>query len=231
MDKWIRGLLLALISISAVCLWIDAFGAPVKSVVAGKKDSSGNGASKPYDAEVEYLQSTGTQWIDTGVYMNGLDSVEIKIRRTSAVDCGVFGSRVGYTNNQYMLRVESNGLFDFYYNNNSAVEYWSLALDADYSIEVGNGKIFINGSNVKTYPDGSFALVNKCHVFKANQYPSLFRGRIYYFRIDEKIDLIPVRFTNEQGGSEGAMFDRVSGQLFRNQGTGDFVIGPDKQGE
>ena len=36
-------------------------------------------------------------------------------------------------------------------------------------------------------------------------------------------DLIPVR-----KGNIGYMYDRVSGQLFGNQGTGDFVIGPDK---
>lgn len=42
------------------------------------------------------------------------------------------------------------------------------------------------------------------------------------------IDFIPVRFTNEFGQSEGAMYDRVSRQLFGNQGTGTFTIGPDK---
>lgn len=42
------------------------------------------------------------------------------------------------------------------------------------------------------------------------------------------IDFIPVRFTNELGQSEGAMYDRVSGEFFRNSGTGSFVIGPDK---
>ena len=42
-------------------------------------------------------------------------------------------------------------------------------------------------------------------------------------------DAIPVRFTNESSQSEGAMYDRVSGQLFRNAGTGSFVIGPDKE--
>ena len=41
-------------------------------------------------------------------------------------------------------------------------------------------------------------------------------------------NFIPVRFTNEFGQTEGAMYDRVSGQLFRNQGTGSFVIGPVK---
>lgn len=40
-------------------------------------------------------------------------------------------------------------------------------------------------------------------------------------------DFIPVRFTNENGVSEGAMYDKVSKQLFRNKGTGSFVIGPD----
>lgn len=38
------------------------------------------------------------------------------------------------------------------------------------------------------------------------------------------IDLIPVRV-----GTVGYMYDRVSGQLFGNQGTGAFVIGPDKE--
>ena len=35
---------------------------------------------------------------------------------------------------------------------------------------------------------------------------------------------IPVRV-----GTVGYMYDRVSGQLFGNQGTGDFVLGPDVQ--
>ena len=36
-------------------------------------------------------------------------------------------------------------------------------------------------------------------------------------------DMIPVRV-----GSVGYMYDRVSGQLFGNDGTGDFIVGPDK---
>lgn len=40
-------------------------------------------------------------------------------------------------------------------------------------------------------------------------------------------DFVIVRFTNELGVSEGAMFDKVTKKLFRNAGTGSFVIGPD----
>ena len=37
------------------------------------------------------------------------------------------------------------------------------------------------------------------------------------------LDLIPVR-----KGQVGYMYDRVSGQLFGNAGTGDFILGADK---
>ena len=36
-------------------------------------------------------------------------------------------------------------------------------------------------------------------------------------------DYIPVR-----KGTVGYLYDRVSGKLFGNAGTGDFVLGPDK---
>ena len=36
-------------------------------------------------------------------------------------------------------------------------------------------------------------------------------------------DFIPVRV-----GDIGYLYDRMSGQLFGNQGTGAFIIGPDK---
>ena len=56
--------------------------------------------------------------------------------------------------------------------------------------------------------------------------------KYYYISIivDGKLvrDLISVRFTNEDGVIEGAMYDKVSGQLYRNAGTGAFIIGPDK---
>lgn len=44
--------------------------------------------------------------------------------------------------------------------------------------------------------------------------------RIHSFKVIDNgiaiIDLIPVRFMNDQGQTEGAMFDRVSGKLFKN---------------
>ena len=61
-----------------------------------------------------------------------------------------------------------------------------------------------------------------------NRYDGLrqISGRLYSFRIDKAgmkvLDLIPVRI-----GDEGYMYDRISGNLFGNQGSGKFILGPD----
>lgn len=68
-------------------------------------------------------------------------------------------------------------------------------------------------------------------IFSRNLDSTLGVFRLYSFTIARgnslELDLIPVRFTNENGVSEGAMFDIITRRLFRNAGTGDFVLGPD----
>jgi hypothetical protein len=54
-----------------------------------------------------------------------------------------------------------------------------------------------------------------------------FKGRCYYFKLRDGntllLDCIPVRV-----GNVGYMYDKVSGKLFGNAGTGSFVLGSDK---
>ena len=49
-----------------------------------------------------------------------------------------------------------------------------------------------------------------------------------FYKGELTLDLIAVRFTNEDGKREGGMFDILSGTLYRkNFGTGEFEIGQD----
>ena len=53
-------------------------------------------------------------------------------------------------------------------------------------------------------------------------------GRTTIWMNDEIMrDLFPIRFVNENGDDEGAMYDVINGELLRNQGSGSFTIGPD----
>ena len=51
-----------------VCLvCMESVGTPVKSMIASDGTSIINQESLPYDHEVEFIESTGTQYIDTGI--------------------------------------------------------------------------------------------------------------------------------------------------------------------
>ena len=76
---------------------------------------------------------------------------------------------------------------------------------------------------------GTFQSEDTCKIFRTTDTNKSFIGKVYWCEVrgHNNMSFIPVRFTNENGVTEGAMFDRVSGELFRNAGSGAFTIGPD----
>ena len=75
-------------------------------------------------------------------------------------------------------------------------------------------------SSVYSFPDGNIVLFR--HNSKYYWVGRLMFCKIYQNNVLVR-DYIPVR-----KGMVGYLYDRVSGKLFGNAGTGDFVLGPDK---
>ena len=208
-------------------------------MMLGARTAAWAKSGKPlqYDAEVEYLESTGTQWIDTGVTMTNdlFDSAETTITvlptgQTSSTH-NFFGDGTswynGYTfgyHSDYILQA-SNGFkstqgpveFSITRPKTLTVNKNGFALDSEVasingaSSRVSSGTLLLFGCR----RNGMF--------FTATQ----FSGRIYLAKMVSKgvsiFDFIPVRV-----GDVGYMYDRASGQLFGNSGTGAFIIGSDK---
>ena len=191
----------------------------------------------PYDAEVEYLESTGTQWIDTGVTMTNdlFDSAETTITvlptgQTSGTH-NFFGDGTswhdGYTFGHYLNYTlqASNGFnstqgpikFSRTLPKTLTVNKNGFAIDSEVASFYGNSLRVSSGTLIL------FGCRRNGVFFTTTQ----FSGRIYLAKMVSKgvsiFDFIPVRV-----GDIGYMYDRVSRQLLGNQGTGDFVIGPDK---
>ena len=193
----------------------------------------------PYDAEVEYLESTGTQWIDTGVIPNQSSVSEIKCQTdTPTAKPGFFfaGARKAGLNNSYTYQKTTTG---FFYSEFGLDNYCELAqADAMWHVfRIEPPYIFMDG-NRKTYNNPTQSAFTTPHNFILHGCWQdaggnvLGNKKIAYFKFSQGgvlvRDMISVRFTNEHGQSEGAMYDRVSGQLFRNAGTGAFLYGADK---
>ncbi len=186
----------------------------------------------PYDAKVEYIESTGTQYLETGVYATENTRVNATLMTISTGNRNWFGGSIAGSAER------SNG-FVFNSYSSSRVEYlfgggrgWSTvpvtnAVGRVFTLDFSKGGVVIDGTTVATPSYTSFAQntgqICICVRYRNSGYIS---GRIYAFRIYEGAtlvrDFIPVRV-----GQVGYLYDRVSGALFGNAGTGDFVLGPD----
>jgi len=196
----------------------------------------------PYDAEIEYLESTGTQYIDTGVYPGPYTRSETDIAITnwdkhaysltgiSDTYRHAFGKGYGGSSSA------SSGNNTFLYFGLGAQNYVS---NVKLTALLGERHLyFVNALTKKAgYDNVSFSLTSTGTIkttahtsLLLAQYSGNIRGqmaaKLYGCKFYENgilvRDLIPVRV-----GQTGYMYDRVTKRLFGNKGTGSFVLGPD----
>ena len=181
-----------------------------------------SGKRLPYDAEVEYLESTGTQWINTGV--NGAADLyySLTIQPTySSGDRKYFGS---YPSGLTLAQL--NGNWRFLERN------WilsSVAVDSTTAsvVERRSDGLYVNGAKVADIWDGARASTGlilfgqRTDSGVSLSYCRVYACKIYLGAVLVR-DYIPVR-----KGTVGYLYDRVSGKLFGNAGTGDFLYGQD----
>ena len=182
---------------------------------------------------IEYLESTGTQYIDTGFIANQDTGVKTKVMFESVLNNEgmVFGSATNYNANTFELYMW-DGALSFNYNNRNYQQ--SLRISVDDTIVVDWDKNIIKYSkNNEPYIQiegtyGEFSTPYPMLIF-ANKRPTTItvgKIKIYYFQIYDNGKLvrnfIPVLDKNDMA----CMFDLVEGKVYYNAGTGDFIAGP-----
>lgn len=188
----------------------------------------------PYDARIEYLESSGSQWIDTGIECTSNLKVQFRglIKTTAnAAACGGINVTSPYFRHHWSPVEDSFYWIQRDTSTKSAVLY-SAGLNILYNVVIDptNGTGEINGSAISFAPlPSSFTTGQNYYIFARKASDGSTQSRPCLFQLfkmwkgDELIrDYIPVRV-----GNVGYMYDQVSGQLFGNSGTGDFILGPD----
>lgn len=181
---------------------------------------------------LEYIEGTGTQYIDTAYFPCELTRVVTAIMPTSGnTTNGVFGGRTDNNAATFSLWC-LNGVFRTDFDTNSQHVTTDVKVETGVRIEVdkdrGTTKL---GSKTFTQTGVGFRAANSMHVFAVNpdgSGPRYFRGRIETFSIYEsgllKHELVPARRASD--GSVG-MYDTVGGTFLANSGTGAFKAGPE----
>ena len=207
----------------------------------GARTAAWSGKQLPYDAEVEWIESTGSQYIDTGIYaVNNIivdgsvipvDYTTINKPRiiigTDYVGSGwTFVIRQPYDVKNNRLQVMFGGWWISCPDNNDNSLDAGVVSTFRYDRE---GRIFaVNGKIMHTGSPSDFSqhkiLIGKNMNRGYGELPSLKTVHIKIHTGDNPVrDFIPVR-----KDGVGYMYDKISGQLFGNAGTGAFMIGPDK---
>ena len=192
----------------------------------------------PYDAEVEYIQSSGTQYIDTGIIYDSTVKVETKMRLLNRAACSLFGLYYNDgTARRWSLTTGSNNGRLYYYLNTVTNKYKSFTANTWYTFILDNRYLTMNGtrydSGASAFSTGTYEvpIYLFCrHNYQPNNnvsredmlgsigqgYTKIWKGGVLVR------DYISVRV-----GTVGCLYDKVSGTLFYSSGSSDFTAGPD----
>lgn len=200
-----------------------------RSVMGGKK-------SLPYDAEIVFLQSSGTQYIDTGIKVTSNPKAVVELVQVTTQDSDYWG------NSFPSFYVNTDGMFSahFFYGGITVWRYgnqrkdtgvpFRVGLNVKFKIETGK-KVILNDGEQEVEMSNDFVYSpdqKNVDIFRSRE-TSYSSWKLYTFKLYDAGELvrdyIPVRV-----GQVGYLYDKVSGELFGNQGTGNFIIGPDLLG-
>lgn len=185
----------------------------------------------PYDAEIEYLENNiteGSQYINTNQYLNQ-NSFEIGYEINSPKFYWGYVHQLNGSGT--WIGIEDNTVFFGNFNN----RFTATTSSTENVVIYAKSGVTINGNS---YTDKSFSLgsdsinSNPLYIFGRydfNQHNietnASAKLKSFYLKVNDELvlDLIPVRV-----GQVGYMYDKISGQLFGNVGTGNFILGADK---
>ena len=194
---------------------------------------------------IEYIQATGTQYIDTGInpvtYNNFKWEIDFKFAESYDYDYSGLG-----TSNYYLLSGNSAGIWvKIDIKNSTTVGIQGAGIYTETKITTtpfarhvyklqSDGVCSLDGQtyslNYVSLPYNYY--LPTIHLFNVNQ-PSfqskqtttggyLYRSRMWNGTVLIQ-DMIPVKDLS----GVACMYDRVTGQFFYNVGTGDFTAGPE----
>ena len=184
--------------------------------------------------ELEYIEFSGAQWIDTGVVPNQ-DSrarVEVMATATSSGARTVGGSYGGssWTDKTFGFYAgATSGILYFNYNTDTNLSDIMQA-NTKYLFEIDKNKFYINGTWKKTVSSTTFTSLENFRLgmlhlpFSGDRY---LIGRIYRFSFWDNGSLvrhlIPVKRNSD---NVVGMFDTVNQTFLTNAGSGSLGAGP-----
>ena len=178
--------------------------------------------------EVEYIESTGTQYIDTNYTPVQGDDLEFKNVTINTFNGALFSA--GIESYQLILLGLGSVCYYKYFQTGNAVAS-SFSTITNGNIKVLNGNLYINNV-LKAEADYGGAVNTTLNIFQRANNTSNLIGKIGEIIISNngiiKRDFIPCY---RKSDNVAGLYDLVNNTFYTNQGTGNFIVGPIKENE
>ena len=182
------------------------------------------------ESDIEYLESTGIQYINTDIIPDANTGIRIKAEAINSIEAYVVGLRNNSDNTRWCIAHSTRYYYGYgTWASNSTASNFNI-VDLNYLNDKKYSRRDLNGTVIDylNLPTLSFTPAYPIWIFAGSgSYNIKWSGRIYYVKITQGneiiMDLVPVR-----RDQVGYLYDKVSGKLFGNSGKGNFILGPDK---
>lgn len=177
---------------------------------------------------LEYIESTGSQYVDTGFKPNNNTRVVMDIRITDAgITKALFGARTTATSNNYAVLWATGDVLRSDYNN-LYEETWSVDKYIRRVIDKNKETTTIDGVT-KSYVNSTFQAPCSMTLFALNNNNVVqwnIQALLYSCQIYDNGSLIRDFIPCQTPSGEVGLYDDVNGVFYGNAGTGTFVAGP-----
>ena len=185
---------------------------------------------------LDYIESSGAQYIDTGVKANQNTRIEIEFEITgNETGYGaIFGARTNSSSNCFDAFTKcGNGKIGVQIGNSGSKNCnTSQSLNVVYNLKASNGNITVNGDSANFTPVSDFETPLNVRIFDiANGSTSssgtgnrILIGKVYKFKMyDGQIIVRNMLPSKQKSNNVIGMYDMVSRQFFTNAGSGSFT--------
>lgn len=175
--------------------------------------------------ELEYIESTGTQYIDTDITPDENTKIIINFQLTDT------------SNNQALVSAYSNWqercYMLFVYNGiNWTFGRPTKIINTDtskHTISLYKGVVICDGNTIQNITTDTYSGINRVIRLFASHAGYNSKMKLYSFKIYDNTDtlirdFIPVKDEDD----EACLYDKITKEYFYNTGSGDFIAGPEK---
>ena len=188
--------------------------------------------------QLEYIESTGTQYIDTGLVLNnnsGIDiNYEVMSYRTGGAKIFGYSGTNDFAYNSFAVTNKWSSLLNFTFGYGSQIihlpnsKYTNIG---KHNIVFNNKVLYVDNELVETFNDetfttGNIVIGNINFSTGVTESFATVRHREHTFTNNDDIVFKGIPAKRNSDNVVG-MYDTVSGQFFTNAGTGTFIAGPE----